>query len=82
MALFIAAPEDAALYPIQSESDISLTDPKIAGLGNNPMLFAELANVETIGWLETPFPSLGGVVLARVATQVTLCSLSLHQKWK
>ena len=37
-------PEDAALYPIQSESNISLTDPKIAGLGNNPMLFAELTN--------------------------------------
>lgn len=59
-------PEDAARYPIQSEVNISLTEPKIAGLGNNPMLFAELSKVQSVGWLDTPFPTLGGVVLARV----------------
>ena len=57
----------AAQYPITIRNrNISLTDPKIAGLGNNPILFAELANVENVGWLETPFPTLGGVVLVRI----------------
>lgn len=61
-------PEQSALYPVQKESNISMTDPKIAGLGNNIMLFAELANVENTGWLATPFPTLGGVVLVNITT--------------
>ena len=59
-------PEQSALYPVQKENNISMTDPKIAGLGNNPMLFEALANVDSTGWLNTSFPTLGGVVLVNI----------------
>ena len=75
-------PEDVALYPIQSESNISLTDPKVSGLGNNPMLFAALSNVKSTGWLETPFPTLGGVVLARITDIQTPTPQQLTERTK
>lgn len=75
-------PEYAALYLVQTESNISLTDPKIAGLGNNPMLFAELAKVESTGWLDTPFPTLGGVVLTRVTDIQTPTQQQLEERAK
>ncbi len=75
-------PEYLALYPVQSESNISLTDPKISGLGNNPMLFAALSDVDSIGWLETPFPTLGGVVLARVTDIQTPTPEQLTERTK
>jgi peptidyl-prolyl cis-trans isomerase D len=83
------SPETAALYPVQSESDISMVDPKVSGLGNNPMLFAALASVENTGWIETPFPTLGGVVLVKVTAiqkpsdeQLTECSKLEKMKLK
>ena len=75
-------PELAAQYPVQSETNISLTDPKIAGLGNNPLLFAELATVQNVGWLETSFPTLGGVVLVRVTDIQTPTPEQLSERTK
>jgi len=59
-------PEQTALYPVQSESNISMTDPKVSGLGNNPLLFSTLSEATAVGWLDIPFPTLGGVVLVKV----------------
>ena len=59
-------PEQSALYPIQQENNISMTDPKISGLGNNPDLFKALGDVDSTGWLQTSFTTLGGVILVNV----------------
>ncbi len=59
-------PEQTAMYPVQKEELISMVEPKVSGLGNNPLLFAELSNVSSVGWLDTPYPTLGGMVLVKV----------------
>ena len=46
------------------------------------MLFAALSNVDSIGWLETPFPTLGGVVLARVTDIQTPTPQQLTERTK
>jgi len=74
--------ESAALYPIQSEDNVSLVEPKISGLGNNPQLFAALADVKSIGWLETPFPTLGGVVLVKITDVQTPTAEQLSERTK
>ena len=74
--------ESTALYPIQSENNVSLVEPKVAGLGNNPQLFAALADVKETGWLETPFPTLGGVVLVKVADIQTPTAEQLTERTK
>ena len=73
------SPENATLFTIETAEDISMNNPKIAGIGNAPELISALQSTTTMGMLSNVYQTTGGYVVAKV-TSITIPSPEDLQK--